>query len=159
LIVYHGSYCLVDNPQVSFSRDDLDFGKGFYITEIEQQAINWTNKFKRRGKSGFLNSYNLDIDKVKEVYKVKEFLNYDIEWLDFILDCRSGGSIYLEYDIIMGGIADDRVYNTIQLYQDHLIEKDEAIKRLKYYKPNKQICIVNQEIINIYLKYETSKEV
>ena len=159
MIVYHGSYCLVENPHVSFSRNDLDFGKGFYITEIEQQAINWTNKFKRRGKNGFLNIYNLDIDKVKEVYKVKEFLNYDIEWLDFILECRAGSNIYLEYDIIIGGIADDRVYNTIELYQDNLIKKDEAIKRLKYYRPNQQICIVNQEIINIYLRYEKSKEV
>ncbi|MGL4741381.1 MAG: DUF3990 domain-containing protein [Sarcina sp.] len=28
--VYHGSYCSVDKPSVLFSRDALDFGKGFY---------------------------------------------------------------------------------------------------------------------------------
>lgn len=50
MIVYHGSYCLVDDPHVSFSRDALDFGKGFYVTGIEEQAINWTSKFMRRGK-------------------------------------------------------------------------------------------------------------
>lgn len=43
-----------------------------------------------------------------------------MEWLDFILDCRNGSKIYLEYDVIIGGIADDRVYNTIELYQDDL---------------------------------------
>lgn len=159
MIVYHGSYCIVDNPLVSFSRDALDFGKGFYITKIEEQAINWTNKFKRRGKKGYLNIYKLDIDKVKEIYKVKEFLSYDLEWLDFILGCRAGSNIYLEYDIVIGGIADDRVYNTIELYQDQLIKKDEALKRLQYYKPNQQICIINQEVIDKYLKYEKSKEV
>lgn len=62
----------------NFSREALDFGKGFYVTEIKEQAINWTNKFKRRGKNGYLNIYELDID------KVKEFLSYDLEWLDFI---------------------------------------------------------------------------
>ncbi|WP_027626323.1 DUF3990 domain-containing protein [Clostridium lundense] len=159
MIVYHGSYCLVDTPNVSFSRDALDFGKGFYVTGIEEQAINWTSKFKKRGKKGYLNSYILLIDKVKEDYTVKEFLSYDIEWLDFILQCREGSNIYLKYDMIIGGIADDRVYNTIELYKDNLIGKDEALKRLQYYKPNHQICIINQEIINNYLKYEECKEV
>jgi hypothetical protein len=65
----------------------------------------------------------------------------------------------LENDIIIGGIADDRVYNTIELYEDNLINKEEALKRLRYYKPNNQICIVNQEIIDKYLNYEESKVV
>lgn len=56
MIVYHGSYCLVDNPHVSFSRDALDFGKEFYVTGIKEQAINWTSKFKRRGKKEYLNT-------------------------------------------------------------------------------------------------------
>jgi len=90
---------------------------------------------------------------------VKEFLVYNIEWLDFILDCRDGKYGYLNYDIIIGGIADDRVYNTIELYRDNLIEKEEALRRLQYFKPNNQICIINQKIIEKYLKYEESKEV
>lgn len=52
MIVYHGSYCLVQNPNISFSREALDFGKGFYVTGIKEQAVNWTTKFKRRGKKG-----------------------------------------------------------------------------------------------------------
>ncbi|AKN29949.1 sortase [Clostridium carboxidivorans P7] len=159
MIVYHGSYCLVDNPHISFSRDALDFGKGFYVTGIEEQAVNWTSKFKRRGKKGYLNIYMLLLEDIKENYKVKEFLSYDIEWLDFILECREGSNIYLNYDMIIGGIADDRVYNTIELYKDDLIGKDEALKRLQYYKPNHQICIINQEIIDKYLKYKEYREV
>lgn len=61
--------------------------------------------------------------------------------------------------MIIGGIADDRVYNTMELYEDNLISKEEALKRLKYYKPNNQICIVNQDIIDKVLKYIESKEV
>lgn len=159
MIVYHGSYCLVDNPHISFSRDALDFGKGFYVTAIEEQAVNWTSKFKRRGKKGCLNMYMLSVEDIKGNYKVKEFLSYDIEWLDFILECREGSNIYLSYDMIIGGIADDRVYNTIELYKDDLIGKDEALKRLQFYKPNHQICIINQEIIDKYLKYKEYREV
>lgn len=157
--VYHGSYCIVDAPHISFSRDDLDFGKGFYVTGIEEQAINWTSKFKRRRKKGYLNIYSLPTEIIKQDYKVKEFLKYNIDWLDFILECREGSNIYLKYDMVIGGVADDRVYNTIELYKDKLIGKDEALKRLQYYKPNHQICIINQEIINRYLKFENSREV
>ncbi|MCY6483806.1 DUF3990 domain-containing protein [Clostridium aestuarii] len=67
--------------------------------------------------------------------------------------------MYLKYDMVVGGIADDRVHNTIELYQDKLIEKDGALKRLKYYKSNQQMCIINQEIIDKYLSYEGNKEV
>lgn len=40
----------------------------------------------------------------------------------------------------MGGVANDRVFNTVELYFEHLIDKKEAIKRLTYEKPNMQIC-------------------
>ncbi|MDB0440231.1 hypothetical protein C4R89_11860 [Clostridioides difficile] len=40
MIVYHGSYCVVKMPSITFSRDSLDFGKGFYVTSIKTQAIN-----------------------------------------------------------------------------------------------------------------------
>lgn len=159
MIVYHGSYCEIKHPDIKFSRDSLDFGKGFYVTSIKEQAINWAGKFKLRGKKSYINIYNLDLDKIKEKYSVKEYRTYSVEWLDFILECRRGSDVYLENDIIIGGIADDRVYNTIELYEDNLINKEEALKRLRYYKPNNQICIVSQEIIYRYLNYEESKVV
>ncbi|MCC0736576.1 DUF3990 domain-containing protein [Clostridioides sp. ZZV14-6009] len=159
MIVYHGSYCVVKVPNITFSRDSLDFGKGFYVTSIKTQAINWTERFKKRGKKAYLNSYSLDIDKLKENCKVKIFNSYNLEWLDFIIECRNMSDIYMKYDIIIGGIADDKIYNTIELYQDNLIEKDEALKRLKYYKPNEQICITNQNVIDKYLKFRYEEEV
>ncbi|RGY94107.1 DUF3990 domain-containing protein [Parabacteroides sp. AM58-2XD] len=43
MIVYHGSYCRVKRPELTFSREKLDFGKGFYITPIREQAERWSN--------------------------------------------------------------------------------------------------------------------
>lgn len=159
MIVYHGSYCEVKYPNIEFSRDALDFGKGFYVTNIKEQAINWASKFKLRGKKSYINIYNLDLGEIKNEYKIKEYLTYSEDWLDFILECRNGSKIYLENDVIIGGIADDRVYNTLELFEDNLINKEEALKRLRYYKPNNQICIVNQEIIDKYLSYKECKVV
>ncbi|AXU29184.1 TPA: DUF3990 domain-containing protein [Clostridioides difficile] len=159
MIVYHGSYCVVKMPNIIFSRDSLDFGKGFYLTSIKTQALNWTERFKKRGKKAYLNIYSLDIDELKKSCNVKIFDSYNLEWLDFILECRNMSDIYMKYDVIIGGIADDKIYNTIELYQDNLIEKDEALKRLKYYKPNEQICITNQNVIDKYLKFRYEEEV
>lgn len=50
------------------------------------------------------------------------------------------GTGYIGYDIVIGGVANDKVFNTVELYFDHLIDKAEAIKRLRYEKPNLQIC-------------------
>ena len=51
MIVYHGSWLEVKNPDLKHSRSDVDFGKGFYVTPLRDQAVKWCGKFKRRGKS------------------------------------------------------------------------------------------------------------
>ena len=43
--LYHGSTVIVDKPLVSFGRDNLDFGKGFYTTSIQNQAEEWILRF------------------------------------------------------------------------------------------------------------------
>ena len=44
-------------------------------------------------------------------------------------------------------MAKDKVFNTIELFFDGLIDKTEAIKRLKYEKPNLQICFRTQRAL------------
>ena len=161
MLVYHGSYCKIENPDIKYSRKNLDFGKGFYVTGLKEQAIKWAKIIKIRNNADkcFLNKYNLDIEKIKDNYKVKEFDSYSVEWLDFIIDCRAGSDIYTNYDLVIGGIADDRVFNTLDLYTNGLIEKSEALNRLKYYKPNNQICIISESIVRDELKFISSEEI
>ena len=42
MIIYHGSYTEVRKPDIKYSRINLDFGRGFYVTPIEEQAKNWS---------------------------------------------------------------------------------------------------------------------
>ena len=39
--VYHGSIQQIEYPLVNVGRDNLDFGKGFYVTDIRNQAKTW----------------------------------------------------------------------------------------------------------------------
>lgn len=66
---------------------------------------------------------------------------------------RHGERRWSDYDIIEGGIANDRVFNTIELYFNGLIDKGEALKRLSYEQPNNQICLLNQSLIDKYLHF------
>ena len=47
MLVYHGSYCKIVSPDIKYSRNKLDFGKGFYVTRFEEQAVSWVSRFKR----------------------------------------------------------------------------------------------------------------
>ena len=60
------------------------------------------------------------------------------------------------YDLVLGGIANDKVFNTVELYFDHLIDEEEAIKRLRYAKPNLQYCFRTEEALSV-LHYEGSE--
>ena len=53
--VYHASRVIVEHPDTLHSRSYLDFGPGFYVTTLEQQAIDYGQRFIRRGKEAWLN--------------------------------------------------------------------------------------------------------
>ena len=138
MILYHGSYIKIEKPDLNHSRDNIDFGKGFYTTPILEQAKKWADRFAKRGKTAVVTRYEFDADSLNQL-KVLRFDSYSEDWLDFIINCRSGKD-ESNYDIVIGGVANDKVFNTLELFFDGLIAKDEAIKRLKYEKPNMQIC-------------------
>lgn len=157
MIIYHGSYMKVSKPDIVHSRRRVDFGKGFYATPLRQQAKKWCDKFKSFGKKGIISKYTFDETAYSKL-KVLIFKSYSEEWLDFILACRTRKDIF-DYDIVIGGVANDKVFNTVELYFDNLIDKIETIKRLKYEKPNLQICFRTQTAIDKYLHFEGCEEV
>ena len=156
--LYHGSKDIVEKPLVSYGRDNLDFGKGFYTTSVQAQAEKWVQRFILLGHKGYINVYDYDETEARTKYRYKNFPEYNEEWLDFILACRNGLKIYQDYDIIEGGIANDKVFNTVELYFQNLIDKETALSRLKYEKPNNQICFINQKVQDAVLHFESYYE-
>lgn len=155
MILYHGSEIEIRKPDIYHSRKNLDFGSGFYTTPLRQQAEKWCEKFIRRGRTGVISRYVLD-DSILETCRILRFDSYSEEWLDFITNCRMGADTEA-YDMILGGVADDKVFNTCELYFKHYIDKGAALDRLRYEKPNHQICFKKQEIIEKYLRFEGSE--
>lgn len=155
MILYHGSSVEVPMPDTLHSRSNVDFGRGFYTTPIYDQARKWAEKFSRRGKRAVVSRYRFDETALKSE-NILVFDTYSAEWLSFILACRSGQD-RSSYEIVVGGVANDKVFNTVELYFDGLIDQAEAIKRLKYEKPNLQLAFRTQAAIDRYLHFEGSE--
>lgn len=153
--LYHGSFVTVDKPDLVHSRANVDFGKGFYVTPIYEQAEKWCGRFKRRGKEGIISIYDFD-EASYEVLKVLKFDTYSEEWLDYILNCRRGLES-ADYDLVIGGVANDKVFNTVELFLDGFIDKMEAINRLRYEKPNLQMSFQTVKALS-YLQFKGSEK-
>lgn len=119
MILYHGSFLEIIDPDLKYSRTNVDFGRGFYTTPIYEQAEKWCGKFKRRGKDSVISCYSFDENDCGNL-KILKFSTYSEQWLDFILTCRSGNDTS-DYDIVIGGVANDKVFNTVELYFDHFL--------------------------------------
>lgn len=46
MILFHGSILKIERPLAHVGREHLDFGRGFYLTKIEEQAYGWAKKVK-----------------------------------------------------------------------------------------------------------------
>lgn len=153
---YHASAVIVATPDIYHSRSKLDFGKGFYLTALRSQAEKYAGRFLFRRKEAFINLYELD-DVMPEV-RVKRFERYDDQWLDFVSNCRKG-MIDNTFDIIEGGVANDRVFNTVDLYFSGAMSREDALGRLAFEHPNHQLCITNQEVITNHLHFVGAEKI
>lgn len=154
MLVYHSSDQCFTTPDVEHSREALDFGKGFYVTRLKDQAEKYAKRFLREDKDAYLHTfeYNLNSD-----MRLKIFHSYNEEWLDFVCSCRKGQDTYKQYDIIEGGIANDRVFQTVDLYMAGVYNKEQALHNLAFEMPNNQLCFTTQIAIDKCLKFVEHK--
>ena len=155
MIVFHTSYTVVKFPDTRYSREALDFGKDFYVTMLREQAVRYADKFTFRGKQAVLNIYELSDDWESNV-NVKHFTAYDEEWLDFVSANRKRLPVAL-YDAVEGGVANDKVFRTLDLFFSGNLDKQNALKKLRYEEPNHQICLLSQRVIDEKLKFIKSE--
>lgn len=112
--------------------------------------MDYGQRFIRRGREAWLNVYEMSEDFAG--LKVLSFDAYDEAWLDFVSECRAG-RVQGDWDIVRGGIANDKVFRTLDLYFAGYINKQEALHRLVYEVPNYQLCFRTEAAIHQCLTY------
>ncbi|MDR3237989.1 MAG: DUF3990 domain-containing protein [Spirochaetia bacterium] len=147
--IYHGSYCAVEMPEIRPSRNNKDFGQGFYCTELQTQAERWA----RRYGTPVVNVYEYTEPHSIEVLR---FPTMTEEWLDFIVDCRNGKPH--GHEIIEGAMANDQVWNFIGDFVRGALTRKQFWVLAEFKYPTHQIVFCSQRSLAC-LKYIESYEV
>lgn len=139
VIIYHGSNTAVEKPRILINGHYKDFGYGFYCTNMEKQAKRWA--LTRRGAS-VVSRYQYV--KNKEL-KILEFPYMTEEWLQFVVECRSG--IEHDYDIVEGPMADDQIWDYVEDYMAGKISKAAFWELVKFKYPTHQIVFCTERAL------------
>ncbi len=136
--LYHGSNVKIEHIDLAHGRPNKDFGRGFYTTHIEGQAIFWSRRIAERyGGSPIVTEFDFDYEgAVSEGLKVKIFENPDKEWALFVMGCRKG--VVHDYDIVIGPVADDSMARLFGLYEMNIIGLELVVEGLTYKGLNSQ---------------------
>ncbi len=153
--LFHGSSVSVPSPLTGVGRREFDFGPGFYLTRIREQAERWAHRVCviRAADTPQISVYELDEDCLPDGIRRLHLEHYDREWLDFITASRRGEEPWRDYDIIEGGVANDQVIDTVEDYFAGRITAEQAIGQLRFAEPTHQMCISSQAVVDSCLHY------
>lgn len=158
MIVYHGSSEVVRQPDTLHSYRALDFGKGFYVTTVREQAERWARrKADLFGGTPVVSRYRMRDDLLQ--FRIKRFPDDLMEWIEFVCDCRDGKPIYQQYDIIIGKVANDKVFRVVDMYHSGIWDKERALHEIQAYPNYDQIAFITQSAIDTLLQYDGCLEV
>ena len=89
----------------------------------------------------------INLKRYINIYEYKEnkdlnILNFEAateEWLKFVFKNRQSDELVHHYDIVIGPVADDNLYQVLVSYENGIYDMEETIKRLKTYLLSNQI--------------------
>lgn len=159
--IYHGGFSEISSPKILNPSHTMDFGSGFYTTTSFDQAKKWSliKKDRFHYAKAVVSTFEMDneIFKTPEL-KSKVFHKADEEWLDFVMANRQDIHFDYDYDVVMGAVANDNVYASLNLYEDGFLSKKELLEELMAWKYVDQICFHTEKSLK-YLKFFKSEEV
>lgn len=152
IVLYHGGYKPVEFPEVRKARFTKDFSWGFYTTNLKRQAEKWA---KREESASVVSKYKYTENSNLKILKFEIMTE---EWLDFIVDCRSGR--VHTYDVVEGPMADDTIYNYIRDLINHVITREAFWVIVKFKYPTHQLSfhtLASLDCLEFIESYEVDK--
>ena len=149
--IYHGSNIAVKEPIAYAGRRNLDFGKGFYLSDDINQAWNFAkykaDKPKSRTKEAVVTEFEFDDSHLYDgSLRVIRFDGYSLEWVSFIKANRQVRNN--DYDIVIGPIANDDVRTQFVKHMLGEITEIELMENLKWKRCTYQYCFISDEAIS-----------
>ena len=148
----------VEKPLLLKMSHPTDFGTGFYTTTNYEQAVGFAKRVvKLRGGIAIASIYELN-EKEIERNLILRFESPNADWLHFVVNNRMLKFAETNFDIVIGPVANDDVYETIIAFENGIYDEQETIKRLQIRSLYNQYVFKNQEAMN-KLTFKEAKNV
>jgi len=159
--LYHGSNEEIKNVDLTRCKPYKDFGRGFYLTTIEEQARLMAKRTTRIF-SGSPVVTMFEFDDVCEInLVVKVFDVPSAEWALFVLNNRNRDfSDFADencnhdskYDIVKGPVANDDIALLFRTYTNGYIDLESLVKGMKYRKLSDQFSFHTEVAVSYLTK-------
>ena len=164
MLLYHGSNTDIKEINLSMCRPYKDFGQGFYLTVMKEQAEKMAKRVARiYGGTPILNVYEID-DSFKQIkgLTIKDFgTRTSEEWARFVRNNRSKSFLDFsdpecnfdnKYDIVIGPIADDDMALLFRQYENGVISFENVLSGMVYKETTNQYSFHTQKAIRLLRK-------
>ena len=159
MILYHGSNTDIACSDLTKCRPFKDFGRGFYLTSIEQQAHRMAKRAARiAGGKPCVNVYEVTDDFAQTPsLNVLDFGHEPSEqWAQFVIANRNPRNnmtgIAGEYDIVIGSVVNDDIALLFAQYKNGFIDLDMLKKGLTYRHLTNQVAFRTNKALALLTK-------
>ena len=157
--IFHGSQSVIKVPQYGLGKVGNDFGLGFYCTESEDLAKEWS---VQPNSDGFANAYELDMTGLNVLrlntpeFTVLNWMAILVSHRQFKLKVPVAGAAYHylksrfvvnvdAYDVVIGYRADDSYFDFAEAFLNNSISVEQLAVALRLGKLGEQVVIKSQE--------------
>jgi hypothetical protein len=164
MTLYHGTNIDIRSIDLAVCRPYKDFGRGFYTTELLEQARKMARRVARiYGGIPTVNVYEISegLLESKEL-RVKDFGNKPSEtWAIFVMNNRNRNftdfgsencNLDCKYDVVSGPIADDDMTVLFRQYQNGLISLESLKKGMTFREVTSQYSFHTEKSISFLKK-------
>ena len=141
MLLYHTGFEEIKVPDIHVGRKNADFGQGFYLSTDLDFTKRWAKI--RKDRDTYINTYELDLDAVKVLR-----LDRDSKWYEYINNNRNNkADIYPDYDVIIGPIAIDTIYDMYGITTSGFISSEDALKILSIGPVYTQVTLKSENAV------------
>jgi len=167
MILYHGSNIEVSKIDLSKCTKYKDFGQGFYMTSLKQQACDWAIKVTRRFNSGKPVLSKFEFNDNWDYLNTLVFKEPDEKWAKFVINNRNHdftdnndllSNHDNKYDFVHGLVANDDISAILDAFLMGILPMSEISKALIYKQLNDQYSFHTPKAIS-YLRFLGSEAV
>lgn len=160
MILFHGSNVDIDHIDLSKCRPNKDFGQGFYLTTIREQAIRMAKRVARMyGGTPILNVYEFEdsADKLKQL-NIRRFDHPSIEWAKFVITNRNATKLKVfqedsnidgRFDLVIGPIANDDLALLFRQFSEGTISAETLVAEMEFKQLTEQYSFHSEKSISL----------